>query len=167
MTVRACTKARVSSVPQDHVGRSPFFWRNSTPKICSQNIEGSRSSCLQWIEADHFFVHLLSLLDKGWTIDGGWTTWILVTFLHRDCGIGRHTKRSFKKYVLKIGTRPSGGRVRFLLVKFNMRKDVCAVCGALPIWNKKSLTLEVDHINGNHFDNRLLNLQLVCPNCHS
>ena len=41
----------------------------------------------------------------------------------------------------------------------------CAVCGLEPIWNGKSLVLTLDHINGKNRDNRLDNLQWVCPNC--
>ena len=29
------------------------------------------------------------------------------------------------------------------------------------------MVLELHHINGNHFDNTLENLQILCPNCHS
>jgi hypothetical protein len=41
----------------------------------------------------------------------------------------------------------------------------CKVCG-LETWLKKPIRLHVDHINGDHSDHRLDNLQLLCPNCH-
>jgi 5-methylcytosine-specific restriction endonuclease McrA len=33
--------------------------------------------------------------------------------------------------------------------------------------NNKSISLQLDHINGIRTDNRLENLRLLCPNCHS
>lgn len=34
-------------------------------------------------------------------------------------------------------------------------------------WNKDSLTLQVDHIDGNNTNDNINNLRLLCPNCHS
>ena len=43
----------------------------------------------------------------------------------------------------------------------------CALCGNKGEWNGKKLVLQLDHINGKHFDHRKENLRFLCPNCHS
>jgi hypothetical protein len=42
----------------------------------------------------------------------------------------------------------------------------CAWC-AISKWRDQPLVLHLDHINGINNDNRLINLRLLCPNCHS
>lgn len=48
-----------------------------------------------------------------------------------------------------------------------IKKPYCEMCG----WAEKSkegyLPLELDHISGDRHDNRIENLRILCPNCHS
>ena len=45
-------------------------------------------------------------------------------------------------------------------------KASCDCCG-LSEWLGHPIPLEIHHVNGNNTDNRLDNLQLLCPNCHA
>ena len=42
----------------------------------------------------------------------------------------------------------------------------CAVCG-INEWNGQSIVLELEHKDGNCYNNHIDNLCLICPNCHS
>jgi hypothetical protein len=53
------------------------------------------------------------------------------------------------------------------ILKANLLENKCSECGLLPFWNNSSLTLQLDHINGINNDNRIENLRILCPNCHT
>lgn len=89
---------------------------------------------------------------KGW--NGGWKfdpripPKPIESLLVRD---GRHQSFSLKKRLFTEG----------------LKKPKCELCG----WAAKSpdgrIPVELDHINGDRYDNRIDNLRILCPNCHS
>ncbi len=58
-------------------------------------------------------------------------------------------------------------RLKRRLLKEQLIENVCSLCGLTPYWNGRELALQLDHINGNHLDNRIENIRILCPNCHS
>lgn len=57
-------------------------------------------------------------------------------------------------------------KLKIKLIEANLKENKCEICG-INSWLGKELSLQLHHINGNHNDNSLDNLQILCPNCHS
>ena len=76
-----------------------------------------------------------------------------------------HQKYQLKDILVKDSTYPSS-KLNKRLQDEGLKEHKCEICGKTE-WNGFPIPLELHHKNGDHFDNRLENLQLVCPNCHS
>ena len=68
--------------------------------------------------------------------------------------------------VLKDNCKHTRTVLRRCILKHGLLPYKCDICG-ITEWNNKTLSLELDHINGKNNDNRLENLRFLCPNCHS
>lgn len=68
--------------------------------------------------------------------------------------------------VLSAGRRRCRAHVKLRLIDAGLKEPRCERCG-LTEWRSEPLPLELHHVNGDGLDNRLENLELLCPNCHS
>lgn len=80
-------------------------------------------------------------------------------------GIGK--PRIPLEQILKRGVSFQSFKLKKRLFSAKLKPRHCEICG----WAKQTkdgyLPLELDHINGDRHDNRLENLRILCPNCHS
>lgn len=53
------------------------------------------------------------------------------------------------------------------LYESGLKLPRCEMCNWAEVSVDGKIPLELDHINGDHNDNRLDNLRILCPNCHS
>jgi hypothetical protein len=67
--------------------------------------------------------------------------------------------------VLVPGSTYQRGQLKQRLYDAGIKRRECELCGQGEEWHGRRMSLILDHINGIADDNRLENLQIVCPNC--
>ena len=119
------------------------------------------------------------VLRKLGVVDRGMNHIKLTNFLkehpeiNTETLVGRRIQRFNRKgiplkklsQVLVENSTGNSHKLKLRLIKEGIKEERCEVCNNTE-WMGETIPLDLHHINGNHFDNRLENLIIVCPNCH-
>jgi HNH endonuclease len=83
------------------------------------------------------------------------------------CGLltSRPAAAPIETYLVK-GRRVNRTHLKGRLLSAGLKTNQCERCG-IRSWLDGPLSMALHHVNGDRDDNRLENLTLLCPNCHS
>ena len=74
----------------------------------------------------------------------------------------KHSTKDYLSNLYPIGSH----KLRKRLLSEKVFEPKCSNC-ELTTWLNKPILLELEHKDGNHKNNQLINLCLLCPNCHA
>lgn len=91
-----------------------------------------------------------------------------IVYAGNQCRKGFPQPESYKpvQNYLYNGSTIQSYKLKNKLIKENIFEEKCSECN-LEMWQGVKIPLELDHIDGQPFNNELSNLRLLCPNCHA
>lgn len=85
-----------------------------------------------------------------------------------NAGKRYHTKIRPKMTELLVkGSAVQSYKLKKRLYESGLKEPKCELCGWAETSSDGRIPVELDHINGDRYDNRIENLRILCPNCHS
>lgn len=84
----------------------------------------------------------------------------------KNADTDRRIKRKDINDILIENSGWTSDAIKKRILKEGLKEYKCECCG-LSTWGGYPIPLELHHVNGIHTDNRLINLLIVCPNCHA
>ncbi|AWD90574.1 HNH endonuclease [Erwinia phage Cronus] len=80
-------------------------------------------------------------------------------------GCGSPLKKSAKDFLFK-NSSISSFKLKNRLFEEGLKERKCEICG-ITEWMGQPAPLELDHIDGEHYNNEFENLRILCSNCHA
>lgn len=146
MNCKTCNKIIQSKIAKIFCSRSCAAKFNNSKSPKRKKERGTFTNCLNCNKQFYFYTNV----SYG-------------KYCCSECG---HKHRWFLHTVPRVEKGECRDSVTLRKYLISVRGNKCEIC-CVKDWNKKSLSLHVDHIDGNSDNNIPDNIRLLCPNCHS
>lgn len=132
-------------------------------KQLGEQIEERFGKRFDWSQVQAYYDQGHSVRDCARVF--GFSTWSWHSAVQRGAITPRPGFRPLDE-VFAANTRRSRGHLKQRLLRAGLKDGSCERCG-ISEWRGESMSMALHHINGDRYDNRIENLELLCPNCHS
>ena len=132
-----------------------------------QDIVERKKEVLQWVEQNESKAYICKQLScKPETLE----RYLKIFGVSYKGNMGLKGKKSDTKYVPALEYMKydyvSAHKLKLKMIKDGIKEHKCEVC-SITEWMGKKVPIELDHIDGDHYNNDFSNLRIVCPNCHA
>lgn len=152
---------------QNIQGNSSLIW-----KIPSKKFAQIVQSCNTWADLSRKFyknVHNVRTLKNRVKQEKIDTSHFLGRSKYKGmkCDHNKRFKYCLEDLLVDSDHKIPNQRLKEKLIDAQIFTNQCYICGIHDEWNGMPLVLQLVHVNGNSYDNRIENLLLLCPNCSS
>lgn len=128
-----------------------------------------KEEILQWIAENETNAEMARRLEcKVDTLKGYYKKWGIEYSGNQGAKGKKSTPNPNRQTTEELLQNPltQSNKLRLRLLKDGIKEHKCERCENTE-WLDEPIPLELHHIDGNHYNNDLSNLQILCPNCHA
>ena len=126
-----------------------------------------KEEILQWIQNNESKAFMCKQLKCKPETLNSYLEKMNIVYAGNQSGKGKQSSNNYKDAIEYINSSCVKSHIlKQKLIRDGLRENKCEICGASE-WQGVALPLELHHKDGDHYNNDLDNLQILCPNCHA
>jgi len=126
-----------------------------------------KTEILNWISENKSKAYMIKELGCKQDTLNQYLKLMNIDYNGNQAGVGLLKSKVELEDIITNKVKFSRHQLKKRLLHLGILEYKCCWCDNIGEWNGKPMSLELDHINGINDDNRLENLRILCPNCHS
>lgn len=136
--------------------------------MAREDILERKDDILNWIEEKQSKAYICRQLNCKPETLNSYLSKMGIQYAGNKSGRGIKDDTTYKTAIeyINSGSIIKSHRLKQKLIRDGLKEHKCEKCG-FQTWNGLPIPLELHHKDGNHYNNQLDNLQILCPNCHA